>query len=82
MKTNVVKLPLAYKGIRNAEAVMNIIRTEIYASDIELLAVRVGVSKSCLFSIRSGRTKWPRHATFFALIDALDLELYLKHRGQ
>lgn len=41
------------------------------------LADQCGVGISCIYAIRSGRTKWPRDRTLFALIDALDFELRL-----
>ena len=73
--------PPSYKGIKNAEDAMTVIRTAIYNhGDPEQLANYIGVSKSCIFAIRAGRTKWPRQTTFFALLNALDLEMVLRPR--
>lgn len=79
--TNVVKLQPRYKGVNNAEDAMTVIRNAIYEhGDPELLANRVGVSASCIFAIRAGRTKWPRPHTFFGLLSALDLEMIIRRR--
>lgn len=63
--------------IKNAESAMNTLRTEMYGHDIEHMAAVVDVSVACLYSIRSGRTKWPRPKTFFGLINYLNLEMHL-----
>jgi hypothetical protein len=69
-----------YKGVRDADEAMAVVRNAMYGHELDILSTRVGVSQSCLYAIRAGRTKWPRHGTFFALIDALDLEMVLRHR--
>lgn len=56
---------------------MNVLRMKMHEWHHEELSKRVGVSVSCIMAIRSGRTKWPRPATFFGLLDALDLEMVL-----
>lgn len=64
--------------VTNREALMDALRHELYAQeDLERLANRIGVHKSTLFAIRSGRTKWPRHTTMLTLIHALGFELWL-----
>lgn len=81
MMHNVVPIKTrAYAGVRDAEAAMDIIRDRLYGKDLSTLCKRVGVSQSCLYSIRAGRTKWPRHGTFFALLDVLDLEMIIRPR--
>jgi hypothetical protein len=77
---NVIRMRMRSVGITNAEDAMTLIRDRLYGQDLELLSVRVGVSVSCLYAIRGGRTKWPRHATFFSLIDVLGLELILRSK--
>lgn len=84
MSTNVISIPhkpsRSY-GVRDAEEAMIVVRNAIYEhGDPELLANRIGVSVSCIFAIRSGRTKWPRSHTFFGLLSALDLEMSLRQR--
>lgn len=66
--------------LKNAEDAMTVLRNEMYGFDMTLLAVRVGVTPSCLFAIRRGKTKWPRAHTFFGLISVLGLELYLQKK--
>jgi hypothetical protein len=61
-----------------AEDAMNFVRDRIYLWDIKALASECGVTTSCLYSIRAGRTEWPRGKTLFRLLEALDLELWLK----
>lgn len=78
--TNVVPLKRGYKGIRDGEAAMTIIRNEIYGKDPVTLAAKVGVSESCIYAIRAGRTKWPRPTTFFQLLYVLDLEMIIRSR--
>lgn len=78
---NVIKMPSRYRGIKNAEDAMTVIRNAIYEhGDAELLANRIGVSVSCIFAIRAGRTKWPRSHTFFGLLAVLDLEMIIRRR--
>lgn len=79
--SNVIRMRPKSIGLTNAEDAMTIIRNRMYGEDLELMSVRVGVSVSCLYAIRAGRTKWPRHVTFFSLIDVLGLELVLRPKG-
>lgn len=83
-QTNVVQMvptPRVYHGIKDAEAAMTVIRNAVDGfNDDYLLARRIGVSQSCIYYIRTGRTKWPRHGTFFALLAVLDLELVIRAR--
>ena len=82
--TNVVKIKTKreYAGVRDAEEAMQVVRNAMYPYDVVELARRVDVSKSCIWAIRSGRTKWPRPATFFMLLHVLDLEMIIRPRGQ
>ena len=58
---------------------MGILRDALYSfGDMERLANRTGLSKSCLNNIRSGRTKWPRWNTIETLMIPLNLRLTLK----
>lgn len=84
--SNVVPMPKADKPkwterYRNAEKAMSFLRQEMYKYDYKELAKEVGVSTSCIMAIRSGRTKWPRHTTFFGLLTALDLDMLLVRRS-
>jgi hypothetical protein len=80
--TNVVKMvPRSYAGIKDAEAAMTVIRNAMYGHDVQMMAIRCGVSASCIFAIRSGRTKWPRSTTFFSLLYYLDLEMIIQPRS-
>lgn len=57
--------------------VMQALRLRMYNYDVADLAEYMGVSKSCVYAIRNGKTKWPRGDTLFALLNALDVELRL-----
>lgn len=66
------------KKLKNADAVMAVIRFEMHNHYPEDLAEEIGVSIACIYCIRNGKTKWPRPKTFFGLIDALGLEMRLE----
>jgi hypothetical protein len=80
-EVKVIKLKAAQRKIAVADDAMQMLRMAMYEWDATALAHQVGVSKSCIMAIRSGRTKWPRPATFFGLLDALDMEMVLRHKG-
>jgi len=61
----------------NADDAMMTLRTEMYAWEIPHMAEDIGVSASCLYAIRSGKTKWPRQKAFFGLIEYLELKMLL-----
>lgn len=67
------------KSVRadDRETLMGLVQRDLWSWDLEMLANRIGVSKSALYAIRAGRTKWPRHGTLFALIHVLGYELWL-----
>ena len=64
-------------NIKDRAALMDVLRRDRYGHDLDLLSIKIGVSKSCLYAIRSGRTKWPRHTTLLTLIHVLGYELWL-----
>lgn len=82
--SNVVKLEdqrkPSYTRIKNGEAAMTELRKRMYGEDLHTMANYVGVSVSCLYAIRAGRTKWPRETTIFCLMEALDLEMYFRSK--
>lgn len=60
------------------EEAMNVVRDALYAfGDMQMLANRTGISRSCLEAIRSGRTKWPRPGTLFTILTPLGLSLHI-----
>lgn len=59
-------------------ALMEVLRRDLYSWDLVALANRVGVSKSALYAIRSGRTRWPRQETLLTLVHVLGYELWLE----
>lgn len=79
-ESNVVQMVPQYRGIKDAEEAMTVLRNAIEQHDPVMIANRIGVNASCIYAIRCGRTKWPRHGTFFALIDVLGLEMTLRPR--
>jgi hypothetical protein len=78
-QANVTQLH-TYRGIRDAEAAMTIVRTAMHSFHYAELAESVNVSVSCILAVRSGRTKWPRSHTFFGLLRVLNLEMQIKQR--
>ena len=74
-------VPRWAEQITDAEGGMNVVRMEMYNYDLKLLAIRVGVSRSCLDAMRSGRTAWPRPTTLFPLIDILGIRMYFAKKG-
>lgn len=79
-RANVIPLPVGYTRDAQAELLLREVRMEVYNYHPVELAQRVGVSRSTIESFRSGRTKWPRHATLFALLDAMGYKLVLMKR--
>jgi hypothetical protein len=65
-----------------AEEAMNVIRDELYYHQPKDVARYTGLALGTIYAIRSGRTLWPRPHTFFTLIRFLDLEMYLKKKGE
>lgn len=61
----------------SGEEALNILRLRMYEWAPKDLAEQCGVTVSCIYAIRGGRTKWPRDRTLFALVEALDFELRL-----
>lgn len=53
------------------------VRMETYQWDVEELMHQTGLSRATIYSFRSGRTKFPRPGTLFAILDALGWELVL-----
>lgn len=62
------------------EDVMEDIRWRMHDFDAADIAALAGVSRSCIYAIRRGKTKWPRGTTLFPLLRALDIELVLVDR--
>ena len=60
-----------------SEQVMYDLRMKMHEWYPKDLAEEMNVSVACVYAIRSGRTKWPRGKTFFALVDALGLQFVL-----
>lgn len=82
-KTNIVPLvkPKYAKRLANEDETLMVLRLAMYGRPTDQLAKDVGVTSSCIYSIQSGRTKWPRPNTFFGLLRALELEMHLIPRG-
>ena len=63
--------------LSNGEELLHEIRKELFKHDLSTLATRIGVGRSALYHIRSGRTKWPRETTLFCIIHGLGMRLTL-----
>lgn len=79
-KTEKSSVPHYGRKLTDADKAMYVLRRAIDGRNIYDLSKEVGVSASCLYAISSGRTKWPRPNTFFGLLRALDLEMYLVNK--
>lgn len=77
MSANVVTLRRGTQKFVIPDEVMNQVRLRMYRYEPQELADYIGKSKSCVYALRSGRTKWPRGETLFALLEACGLELHL-----
>ena len=61
---------------QSRDEIMEIIRTALYRfGDMEMLANRTGLSKSCLQNIRRGKTVWPRWNTLETIMIPLKIRL-------
>lgn len=63
--------------IKTREDLIDTLRMDLYSRELDVIASYIGVHISTLYAIRSGRTKWPRHGTLMALIQALGYHLEL-----
>lgn len=61
----------------NAEEVMGRLQQLLHGQDLTLIANRTGLSKSALYRIRAGKTKWAKDTTFFCLIHFFGLRMML-----
>lgn len=79
--TNVIQLSASGNLDEDARAeIMQAVREELLHYDregLEQIALWIGKSTSALYSIRSGRTLWPRHSTLFPLLRRLGFRLVL-----
>lgn len=75
--SKVIRLPNKVTPYRIDEDMMNDLRMRMHVYEPKELAEMMGVSVGCVYALRSGRTKWPRGRTLFALLAALDIDLRL-----
>ena len=66
---------------KNGEALMDAIRAHMYDDAPQAIADGINKSLACVYAIRSGRTKWPRDDTIWALLDFFGLELDIVKAG-
>lgn len=66
--------------VKDADEVMHLVREEMHGWDMQLLANRIGMSAGAMRRIRSGRTKWPRDTTLFALIHTFGWQIRIERR--
>ena len=57
------------------------LRMATYNVDPYTLADKCRCSLSTIYSFRSGRTRWPRDRTLFALCRALNFEIIIRRKG-
>ena len=78
-KQRVVDKRLRMSDEARAEIMVEVRKALYDYGDLNPLAEQIGRSVGCLYSIRSGYTRWPRWDTLFALLPGLDLELRVVH---
>lgn len=67
-------------NISSGSDLMDIIRDEMHKEDVKAMSRLTGVSTSALYSIRRGKTRWPRDYTLFALTVACDLIISVRRK--
>lgn len=77
---SIAPVPYYSKDVRCAEDAMQALRMRMHTVHPEDLATAIGVTASTIRAIRSGRTKWPRPATFFGLVNYLGMMIVLTER--
>jgi transcriptional regulator with XRE-family HTH domain len=73
----VVQLNASTRGYIASEQVMDDIRMRLYQYDKREVADACQLSIGTIYSIQSGRTKWPRPNTLFAILRFLQIEFRL-----
>lgn len=64
---------------QSRDEIMGIIRDALDEfGDMQMLANRTGLSKSCLQNIRRGKTQWPRWNTLETIMIPLKLRLTMR----
>lgn len=63
--------------VKNATSMIYDLRMEMYHYDASDIAESCGISLSCVYNIRSGKTKWPRGRTIFKIADYLGIEIHM-----
>lgn len=56
-------------------------KLDLTTDELKDVADTIGKSLSCLYAIRSGRTKWPRGSTLFDLLNYFDMEMYIPEKS-
>lgn len=70
------------RSFTSAEQVIERVREAIFADGrpYKDIAKEIGVSKSTINNLASGRTRWPRPTTLFPVMLALGLELDVREK--
>jgi transcriptional regulator with XRE-family HTH domain len=66
--------------VTNGAQMMDAVRLALDGEPVDTLATRTGLSKSTIYNIRRGKTRWPRDYTLFALTLDLGLEVQITRR--
>jgi len=72
------------QSFTQAEHLIETLRLRIFSSQLtyDYLAEKAGCTESTIQRLASGKTRWPRPATLFGLLNAIDLRLALVEAGQ
>lgn len=68
--------------ITSGAAMMTVVRDAMHTEDVRTMARQTQLSKSALYAIRRGKTKWPRDYTLFAITTILGVEVIVRRRGR
>lgn len=68
------------RSFTSRERLIDALREEIFRDGrpYKIIAEKVGVGKSTINNIASGKTRWPRDTTLFPLLGALGLRIHLE----
>ena len=72
-----ITTPRYMRKLEGAGDAMQKLRYAMHGIPPRQIAEDIGVSVSTIYAVKSGRTKWPRPATFFGLVEYFGFELVL-----
>lgn len=65
-----------------SKEIMQEIRDHLNQKEPKVVAAYTGLSRSCIYALRNGKTKWPRGTTVDCVLDACGLKIMLVNTGK